>query len=158
MKNIVILFSFLALSFSLVSFIPKGDDATVIEIDGKEVGTYTSSQCLFGSCNKYAVKDMSGKILFKVNAFRYSKKSEVSAANPKGEIAYYEWTFFSPEMKVETPIEFSNKKFVKYLKEHEIFTEAGLNEQGLKNFQLEYGMKFSEDKKMNSDRIIIIEN
>lgn len=146
----------LALALFFLSFSPKGSKDTKLEINGKAVGVYTSSQCLFGQCGSYEVSDNDGKLLFTVEGDSYNDPKVVNKSNPDGRVVYMVWTFFETKTKVETNL-FRDKKFVEEIEKYKLFDAEGkLNKTSIENMALRYGTKFSEDRKNAGGKTIII--
>ncbi len=127
-----------------MSFAPKEDEVNYIEVDGVNVATFDKKNCLFGFCSEYNVKDMEGNLVITYLIQNIKDPKYANRNNADGSKSYVEWTFYKSEIKVETESTIGGKKFAKYLVEQGIFTKDGYNEQGVKNFKLKYGTKFTD--------------
>ncbi len=97
------------------------DDSVLV--DGKASFIFEKIKYMPGTFNYY-VKDLSGKKLAFLKFYDYNDYKEISSANPKGRVTYYEVTFLGSGQKAEIPA------FARQVKMAEILVKQNLVQNG----------------------------
>jgi hypothetical protein len=149
----VIIFSLLSFLFATSSFSQKDK----IEVDKDLVslnGTPIFKIEIF-KMQTFNLKDLNDNKLAIFNFMTYTDVNKISSNNPKGEVQYFDVTFFNDDMdSCEIPVYGLKKAIAKLIIDYDLVKDGKLNETAVKQFVKVNGKKFSENK-TNSTTIII---
>jgi hypothetical protein len=117
-----------------------------IMVDGKEYASYTKDGCkTFSQTCKVELSDLFGSKELIVMYRNFNDYSKVEAANPKGNVNYYEFIFLKSKKKAEIP--FPGVKLSKLFKEivkAGLFKDGKIDQNAIEEFILVNGTAFSD--------------
>ena len=127
-------------------------------VSGKVEFLFEKVKYLPGTFN-YFVKDLRGKKLAFLKFYDYNDPKEISSANPKGRITYYEVTFLESSQKAEIPAFARQAKMAELLAKQNLVQNGIISKESEQEFILVNGTPYSKKREeMNGGNIIIIHN
>lgn len=161
MKNVLLILLFIytaAVSFSK-------DKKSAVEL--REDTVYVEGSSLFimeklkpfpGFFN-YFIKNLKGDKLAFLKFNEYYDPKEISSANPKGRVTYYEVTFIESNQKAEIPAFARQIKIAEFLTNQHLLSAEGISAEAEQEFILVNGNPFSlKRREMSGTNTIIINN
>ena len=129
-----------------------------VMVDGKASFIFEKIKYLPGTFN-YFVKDLNGKKLAFLKFYDFNDPKEISSANPKGRVTYYEVTFLKSQQKAETPAFARQIKMAELLVKQNLIQNGTITEDAEAEFILVNGTPFSKQREeLNGGNTIIINN
>jgi hypothetical protein len=132
------------------------DDSVLV--NGKVAFLFEKIKYLPGTFN-YFVKDLSGKKLAFLKFYDYNDYKEISSANPKGRVTYYEVTFLESGQKAEIPAFARQLKMAELLVKQNLVQDGTISKESEQEFILVNGTPYSKKRsEMDGGNTIIINN
>ena len=132
------------------------DDSVLV--DGKASFIFEKIKYMPGTFNYY-VKDLSGKKLAFLKFYDYNDYKEISSANPKGRVTYYEVTFLGSGQKAEIPAFARQVKMAEILVKQNLVQNGAISNESEQEFIMVNGTPYSKKRsEMDGGKTIIINN
>ena len=132
------------------------DDSVLV--DGKASFIFEKIKYMPGTFNYY-VQDLTGKKLAFLKFYDYYDYKEISNANPKGRVTYYEVTFLESGQKAEIPAFARQVKMAEVLVKQQLIQNGTITKESEQEFILVNGMPYSKKRsEMDGGNTIIINN
>jgi hypothetical protein len=130
------------------------DDDT-IKVDGHPYGIIERKGIVFD----FTIKSLDGKEQIYLKYMEFYDPHEVSSANPKGTVNYFEVTFLNSGGKCEVMTAANKKGVAKIIVENNLLKDNAVDPDAEKKFIMINGTKYTEQKKsLEGPKVIIIQN
>lgn len=127
-------------------------------VDGKASFIFEKMKYLPGTFN-YFVKDLANKKLAFLKFYDFNDPKEISSANPKGRVTYYEVTFLESKQKAEIPAYARQVKMAEILVKQNLIIDGTITEESEQEFILINGNPYSlQRNELGNNGTIIINN